>query len=84
MPGEPSRPCHQRVDQLAARVRWLDRYRRMLAISAAAIVAPILIFGWGTGHPMGVAGARPMEALEAQFGLAQYAPKPAETTPAEA
>lgn len=43
MPGEPSRPCHQRVDQLAARVRWLDRYRRMLAISAAAIVAPILI-----------------------------------------
>lgn len=44
MPGEPSRPLfHQRVDQLAARVRWLDRYRRMLAISAAAIAAPILI-----------------------------------------
>jgi hypothetical protein len=43
MPGEHSRPCCPRVDQLAARVRWLDRYRRMLAISAATIVAPILI-----------------------------------------
>jgi hypothetical protein len=44
MPGEPSRPsCRQRVDQLAARVRWLDRYRRMLAISAATISAPNLI-----------------------------------------
>jgi hypothetical protein len=27
---------------------------------------------------MGVAGARPMEALEAHFGLAQYAPTSAE------
>jgi len=44
MPGEPLRPLfHQRVDQLAARVRWLDRYRRMLAITAATIVAPLLI-----------------------------------------
>jgi hypothetical protein len=44
MTGEPARPLtHQRVDQLAARVLWLDRYRRMLAIAAAAIVAPILI-----------------------------------------
>ncbi|HEX7843276.1 MAG TPA: hypothetical protein VF469_37650 [Kofleriaceae bacterium] len=42
MPGE-QRPCRQRVEQLAARVRWLDRYRRMLAISAATVVAPILI-----------------------------------------
>lgn len=33
----------RRIDQLAARVRWLDRYRRALAISAAAIIAPILI-----------------------------------------
>jgi hypothetical protein len=32
-----------RVDRLAARVRWLDRYRRVVAIVAAAIVAPILI-----------------------------------------
>jgi hypothetical protein len=32
-----------RVAELAARVRWLDRYRRMLAIVAAAIIAPMLI-----------------------------------------
>ena len=44
MTGEPARPLtYQRVEQLAARVLWLDRYRRMLAISSAAIVAPILI-----------------------------------------
>ena len=44
MTGEPARPVtYQRVEQLAARVLWLDRYRRMLAISSAAIVAPILI-----------------------------------------
>jgi uncharacterized membrane-anchored protein YitT (DUF2179 family) len=33
----------QRVEQLAARVRWLDRYRRIVAISAATMIAPILI-----------------------------------------
>src|SRR5215510_11808083 len=44
MTGEPARrSAHERVDQLAARVLWLDRYRRMLAIAAAAIIAPILI-----------------------------------------
>jgi hypothetical protein len=44
MSGQPPRLlCHARIDQLAARVRWLDRYRRILAISAAALVAPILI-----------------------------------------
>jgi hypothetical protein len=44
MPGEPLRPLfQQRVDQLAARVRWLDHYRRMLAITSATIVAPLLI-----------------------------------------
>ena len=37
------RPPHMRVDKLAARVRWLDRYRRWIALSAAAIVAPLLI-----------------------------------------
>lgn len=42
MPGEPPL-FRRRIDQLAARVRWLDRYRRVLAISAATIVAPILI-----------------------------------------
>jgi len=34
---------HRRVDQLAARVRWLDRYRRWMAISAALLVGPVLI-----------------------------------------
>src|ERR1041384_892668 len=34
---------HQRVDQLAARVRWLDRYRRPTAILAALLIAPVLI-----------------------------------------
>ena len=34
---------HRRVDRLAARVRWLDRYRRFMAISAAALIAPVLI-----------------------------------------
>jgi hypothetical protein len=44
MPGEPVRPLFpQRVEQLAARVRWLDRYRRIVAISAATVIAPILI-----------------------------------------
>jgi thioredoxin 1 len=45
---------------------------------------PTIAFFQPGKQPMGVAGARPMEALEAQFGLAQYAPKPAETTSAEA
>jgi hypothetical protein len=44
MPGEPLRSLPRpRVDRLAARVRWLDRYRRILAIVAAAIIAPFLI-----------------------------------------
>jgi hypothetical protein len=44
MPGDPARPLNtQRIDQLVARVRWLDRYRRVLAISGATIVAPILV-----------------------------------------
>jgi hypothetical protein len=31
----------ERIDIVTARVRWLDRYRRVLAIIAAAIVAPM-------------------------------------------
>jgi hypothetical protein len=41
MSDEP-RP-RQRVDTLAARVLWLDRHRRALALATAAIVAPLLI-----------------------------------------
>jgi hypothetical protein len=33
----------RRIGQLAARVRWLDRYRRWIAISAATILSPVLI-----------------------------------------
>jgi hypothetical protein len=44
MSDEPSRPLPRtRADALAARVRWLDRYRRSVAILAATIVAPLLI-----------------------------------------
>jgi hypothetical protein len=44
MSGQPAwLQFHRRVDQLAARVRWLDRYRRFMAISAAALIAPILL-----------------------------------------
>jgi thioredoxin 1 len=35
---------------------------------------PTIAFFRPGQQPMGVAGARPMEALEAHFGLAQYAP----------
>jgi thioredoxin 1 len=38
---------------------------------------PTIAFFQPGKQPMGVAGARPMEALEAQFGLAQYQPDPA-------
>jgi hypothetical protein len=32
---------HTRVQQLAGRVRWLERYRRVLAIACAAVIAPL-------------------------------------------
>jgi hypothetical protein len=42
MPHGP-RGTRPRVDKLAARVRWLDRYRRVLAVAVAAVVSPLLI-----------------------------------------
>lgn len=33
----------ERIEQLAARVRWLDRYRRLVAIGIALILAPVLL-----------------------------------------
>jgi hypothetical protein len=43
MPGAPSRSVsHLRVDTLAARVRWLDRYRRTVALLVATLAAPLL------------------------------------------
>src|SRR4051812_17869048 len=42
MRNPPSRRvAAPRVDQLAARVRWLDRYRPGLAIFAALVMAPL-------------------------------------------
>jgi hypothetical protein len=32
-----------RVDQLANRVRWLDRYRRAVALATAVVISPLLI-----------------------------------------
>ena len=44
MSGEPSRRLpQQRVDALAGRVRWLDRYRRWVALAAATVIAPLLL-----------------------------------------
>jgi len=40
---EPRRLPDPRVDSLAARVRWLDRYRRSLAIASATLAAPLLV-----------------------------------------
>ena len=42
---------------------------------------PTIAFFRPGQQPMGMAGARPMEALEAQFGLAQYAPESAPPRP---
>jgi len=36
-------PRNDRIGRLGARVQWLDRYRRVLAICASAIIAPMLI-----------------------------------------
>ncbi|HEY0192608.1 MAG TPA: hypothetical protein VGC42_15925 [Kofleriaceae bacterium] len=39
----PSSPPRARVDVLGERVRWLDRYRRLVALCAAAIAAPLFV-----------------------------------------
>ena len=45
---------------------------------------PTIAFFRPGQQPMGVAGARPMEALEAHFGLAQYTPGATPATEAAA
>jgi thioredoxin 1 len=45
---------------------------------------PTIAFFRPGAQPMGMAGARPMEALEAHFGLAQYAPEATESATADA
>jgi hypothetical protein len=41
--GAPRSLPDARVDSLAARVRWLDRYRRALAIAVATLMSPLLM-----------------------------------------
>jgi putative MATE family efflux protein len=38
-----------------------------------AILAPVLVMGWGTGHPMGVAGAGLASSIAAMFGATAFA-----------
>ena len=38
-----SDPRPDRIGRLGARVQWLDRYRRALAICAAAVISPLLM-----------------------------------------
>lgn len=39
----PTSGTTTRIESLAWRVRWLDRYRRLIAIAAAVMFAPIVI-----------------------------------------
>jgi thioredoxin len=41
---------------------------------------PTIAFFKPGSQPQGVVGFRPLEQLEVQFGLAEFAPKPTETT----
>ena len=43
---------------------------QMLTVMLNAILAPVLIAGWGTGHPLGVAGAGLASTLSLVFGVA--------------
>ena len=47
MSDEPAPPLPERVDKLAARVRWLDRYRRIVALISATIISPLLLAQFG-------------------------------------
>jgi putative MATE family efflux protein len=42
---------------------------QMLTVVINAILAPILIIGWGTGHPMGVAGAGLASSIAITIGV---------------
>lgn len=46
---------------------------QMVTVVLNAILAPILIAGWGTGHPMGIAGAGLATTLSSMVGLALLA-----------
>jgi putative MATE family efflux protein len=46
---------------------------QVLTVVLNAILAPVLIAGWGTGHPMGVAGAGLASSLALAVGVAMLA-----------
>lgn len=41
----------ERIDQLADRVRWLDRYRRALGVGAGVVGAPFIALGLSDEWP---------------------------------
>jgi hypothetical protein len=47
----------ERLEQLAARVVWLDRYRRVVAIGVAMILAPLLLSDFTDAWPQFFRGA---------------------------
>ncbi len=47
----------ERLSLLDARVRWLDRYRRVVGIGAGIALAPIIWFSLAPGWPRVHAGA---------------------------
>ena len=57
MPAEPPPPGprDERLERLTARVQWLDRYHRWVAIGITLVIAPLLILelvdALGTGWP---------------------------------
>ena len=47
---------------MGSALRGLGNFKPGMVVQTATVIlnmilAPILMFGWGTGHPMGVAGA---------------------------
>jgi putative MATE family efflux protein len=42
---------------------------QVVTVILNAVLAPVLIAGWGTGHPMGVAGAGLASSLSVAFGV---------------
>ena len=59
---------------MGAALRGLGQFKPGMVVSTATIVinmvlAPFLIFGWGTGHPMGVAGAAVATLISIVVGI---------------
>lgn len=59
-----------RAEVLVRRVRWLDRYRRWIAVSGAAVLAAVMIFAtsWLFGDDWPVFHARLLAIFGAVLG----------------